>query len=284
MANAFYAGLLAKMMLPNYSSDTQEETYLAAMLYSIGETSFWSSGSQLAEQLIKHVDLPSNEFQKYCDKEIGVKFKDISIGLARTWHLSDLLIKSLDQPESRTIEMQIISLSNQLSAAISTPSNAKNELNKILENISKIMNIDIYILKERIEETRHLAIKLLSAYGAHSLKKHIKTLPQLPDFSENTKKFPAAEISQEKALFFTLKELTRLTKNSRNINDFLTVSLKQIAQIIHFDRCTFWVLSTDKNNLGSKVSFNGEGNADNFQYQISLNKEQNIAHYVSNSR
>jgi len=55
MANAFYAGLLAKMMVPDYSDDTQEEVYLAAMLYHIGETSFWSTGSELTEQLIKQV-------------------------------------------------------------------------------------------------------------------------------------------------------------------------------------------------------------------------------------
>lgn len=32
MANAFYAGLLAKMMVPKHSDDTQEEVYLAALL------------------------------------------------------------------------------------------------------------------------------------------------------------------------------------------------------------------------------------------------------------
>jgi len=33
MANSFYAGMLAKMMVPNYSEEVQEEVYLAAMLY-----------------------------------------------------------------------------------------------------------------------------------------------------------------------------------------------------------------------------------------------------------
>jgi HD-like signal output (HDOD) protein len=44
MANAFYAGMLARIMVPNYDKSTQEEVYLAAMLYHIGETSFWSIG------------------------------------------------------------------------------------------------------------------------------------------------------------------------------------------------------------------------------------------------
>jgi HD-like signal output (HDOD) protein len=32
MANSFFAAMLAKMMVPNYSDETQEEVYLAALL------------------------------------------------------------------------------------------------------------------------------------------------------------------------------------------------------------------------------------------------------------
>ncbi|NQY51086.1 MAG: HDOD domain-containing protein, partial [Colwellia sp.] len=48
MANSFYAGMLAKRMVPNYSEDVQEEVYLAAMLYRIGESAFWSAGGDVA--------------------------------------------------------------------------------------------------------------------------------------------------------------------------------------------------------------------------------------------
>ena len=54
MASSFYAGLLAKMMAPQYADDTQEELYLAAMLYRIGETAFWGSGGDSAKK-ISHV-------------------------------------------------------------------------------------------------------------------------------------------------------------------------------------------------------------------------------------
>lgn len=89
MANAFYAGLLAKMMVPDYGDDTKEEVYLAAMLYHIGETSFWSSSSEMAELLIKEAALPADEFQHYCSSMTGIQFKDLSIGLAKTWHLGE---------------------------------------------------------------------------------------------------------------------------------------------------------------------------------------------------
>jgi hypothetical protein len=43
--------MLTKMMVPNYSDETQEEVYLAALLYGIGETAFWSNGGEIADKL-----------------------------------------------------------------------------------------------------------------------------------------------------------------------------------------------------------------------------------------
>ena len=63
MASSFYAGQLAKMMTPDYSEDTREEVYLAAMLHRIGETAFWCLGSELDCPLEELAALPKNEFQ-----------------------------------------------------------------------------------------------------------------------------------------------------------------------------------------------------------------------------
>ncbi len=280
MANAFYAGLLAKMMVPDYGDDTQEEVYLAAMLYHIGETSFWSTGSDMAEQLIKEVDLPEKEFRQYCTSITGIQFKDLSIGLAKTWHLGELLIKSLDQPESRTIEMQTISLANQLSAAIATPPNKKSDFDRLLKNISQIMKVDVKHLKERIEETRRLAIELLGSYGASVLERHIKVLPKESDFTDQVKQSALSQITQEQALLSALKTLTKLTKSSQNINEFLTFTLQQAAIIIGFDRCSFWILSSNKSCVESRTSYDNRGQAETFRSSITVNESMNIVSHV----
>ena len=54
MAHSFYAGQLAKMMVPDYAEDTQEEVYLATMLRRIGETAFWCMGEECKEELYKN--------------------------------------------------------------------------------------------------------------------------------------------------------------------------------------------------------------------------------------
>jgi HD-like signal output (HDOD) protein len=280
MANAFYAGLLAKMMVPNHSDDTQEEVYLAAMLYHIGETSFWSTGNDISEQLIKKVQLPTMEFQQYCASETGVRFKDISIGLAKTWNLGDLLVKALDQPESRTLEMQTISLANQLSAAIYTPPKNKADFDNILISVGKIMNIDQRKLKERIEQTRELAIKLLASYGASILESHIKGLPKSADFVEQNTASELLSMSPEKALLTIVQDLTKLTPSGTNVNELLTLALKQMAQVFAFDSCSFWILSADKTNVESRSSYDNHGQAENRRRSFVLNEELNLMSLV----
>lgn len=279
MANAFYAGLLAKMMVPDYSDDTQEEVYLAAMLYHIGETSFWSTGSALTEDLIKQVNLPAAEFEQQCEAATGVRFRELSVGLAKTWNLGDLLIKSLDQPESRAVEMQSISLANRLSAAIYSPAGNKAELEKVLQDIAKIMNIDRRRLVEKIEQTRVLAIKLLASYGATVLEGHIKSLPKGADFQQHDIA-DQSRVSSEKALLLTLQELTRQTMAGTHINELLAVAVRQTASILGFSSCAFWILSSDKAQVESRLRYDNDGHIDSFRRSLSVSHSKNFVSLV----
>jgi HD-like signal output (HDOD) protein len=276
MANAFYAGLLAKMMVPDYQDDTQEEVYLAAMLYNIGETAFWSTGNELTEQLIRQASSqPAEQFSKYCAVELGVRFDELSAGLARTWNLGDLLIKSLDEPQSRTVEMQTISLANQLSAAIHSPPQNKADFNRIMTEICRVMKIEQRQLTERIGQTRQLAINLLGSYGAAMLQSHIRPLPTNADY--NALLNPVIEsVSPEKAVLQTLQQLNKLTQAGANINDLLAVVLLQSAQIFSFDRCAFWILTADKSRLESRSAFDSDGQSDTMRRVVALQGELNL--------
>ncbi|PKF63679.1 hypothetical protein CW745_02200 [Psychromonas sp. psych-6C06] len=280
MANAFYAGLLAKMMVPNHSEDTQEQVYLAAMMYNIGETSFWSTPNECANILIKEAGLPSEKFQQRCEQLLSFDFNALSIGLAKTWNLGELLIKSLDSPESRTVEMQTISLANQLSEAISQPPENKLIFDNILKRICVNMKIEVKFLKQRIEQTRELAIQLLSAYGASILEHHIKPLPVASDFINPVSSTFLLEISKERALLTTVKSLTQLCKQSHNINDYLTLTLQQSAITLGFDRCVFWMLSADRKKIEARSCYDKAGNLQTLHRCLHISNNVNLISHV----
>ena len=282
MASSFYAGLLAKMMVPDYNEDTQEEVYLAAMLYRIGETAFWSIGGDLSKQLIKDEYLSEKDFKDRCKELIGSQFSDISKGLAKTWNLGDLLEKSLDQPSSRTSEMQIISLADKLSSYIASPPDSIDDFNAVLNEICKIKKINLRQLKEQIKQTRVEAIDLLSSYGASVLKDAIKPMPTISDFDNNKTK-SQEDPSQAKAQLDALMQLSQLTKSSKDFNEFLQLALKSLAKSIGFDRSAFFMVTSDKKYVQSRFSFDKSAELEDFSCKLDIVSSENIMAYVIKS-
>lgn len=275
MANSFYAGMLAKMMVPSYSDEMQEEVYLAAMLYRIGETAFWSTGGGLARKLANNESRFSGDYQAYCQQEMGTSFTDLSKGLASTWNLSDLLIKALDQPTSRTDEVKIIYFSDKLSTIIGQPGDNEEAFNQLLDEISEIMQISVRQLKIRIEHTREQAMKLLSSYGADILTEHIKVLPTAGDFSQAMFVSSVKEVSKEKALLTTFMKLTKLMQSSKDLNEYLHLALTDMVNVFDFERCAFLMLVDEKSKVKSRLVFNDKAEQEPLKIYLNITESDN---------
>jgi len=284
MANSFFAGMLAKMMVPNYSDETQEEVYLAALLYGIGETAFWSSAGDFADQLVQAVDIESPGFKEYCEQEIGTTFNTLSMGLAKSWNLSDLLLKALDQPESRTNEIKTIFFADKLSASIAQPGESKEDFDNLLEDIAAIMKISVKQLKVRIEHTREQAAELLRVYGADVLVDLINELPIASDFGQNKRFASLNEITKEKSLLSAFMKLTNLMKSSRDLNEYLQSALIDSVNTFGFDRCSFLMMSDDKSQVKSRFVFNRQAEDDTTRIAFHIRQSDNAIGRVLDSK
>ena len=284
MANSFYAGMLAKMMVPNYSEETQEEVYLAALLYGIGETAFWSGGGEFADKLAQVVDIESPGFKTYCEQEIGTTFNALSRGLATTWNLSDLLIKALDEPENRTNEIKTIFFADKLSTSISQPGENEEDFNRLLEDIAEIMQISVKQLKVRIEHTREQATILLKSYGAEVLVDLIKELPISSAFGQNKRFAPINQITKEQALLSAFIKLTNLMKSSRDLNEYLQSALIDSVTAFEFDRCSFLMMSDDKSQVKSRFVFNRQAEDETTRIAFHIRQSDNAIGSVLDSK
>jgi HD-like signal output (HDOD) protein len=276
MANSFFSGMLAKMMVPNYSEETQEEVYLAALLYGIGETAFWSSAGEYGDKLAQVADIESPGFKAYCEQEIGTTFNALSQGLAKSWNLSDLLIKALDKPEARTDEIKIIFFADKLSAIIAQPGESKEEYDGLLDDIAKIMKISVKQLKVRIEHTRERAAQLLKAYGAEVLIDLINVLPVASAFGQNQHFAPIAQITKEKALLSAFMKLTNLMKSSHDLNEYLKMVLVDLVNTFDFERCSFLMISDDKSKVKSRFVFNSKAEDEPAKIAINIRQSDNV--------
>ena len=282
MANSFYAGLLARMMVPEYDENTQEEVYLAAMLYRIGETAFWSSGSDACNTLIKHVHLDEKEFKQKCENTIGTNFHKISIGLAKKWKLGELLEKSLDNPQVRTKEMQIISLADKLSDYIGSPPKSEYEFNHLLDDICKIKHTSVPKLKLHITKTREHALQLIRSYKSSALESAIKPLPTSDDFDQEDKKENVKIPSKSENQLSLLMELTHLAKSSSDINTLIHFVIDKLMPLYRLEYCSFFMLTSDKAAIQAR--YRHKENKFHHQLEfIPIKLTDNLFHYVIDS-
>ena len=284
MANSFYAGMLAKMMVPNYSEEMQEELYLAAMLYRIGETAFWSAGGDVAKKLANYEAKSTKDFNQYCKQEMGTSFNELSKGLAGNWGLSDLLIKALDQPTTRTNEVKIIYFADRLSSIISKPEGSELDYRRLLADIAKIMNITVRQLMVRIDYTREQADELLSSYSAEILTERINSLPTSKDFSaeieiEDT---PESE-SRDKSLLNSFMKLTKLMQHSKDFNEYFQLALEDIANIFTFERSSFLMLVDDRARVKSRFVVDKNARDDDTKINIDIKLVDNVIGRVLSS-
>ncbi|TPH18475.1 HDOD domain-containing protein [Litorilituus lipolyticus] len=285
MANSFYAGMLAKMMVPGYSDELQEEVYLAAMLYRIGETAFWSVGGSEASKLAAQENLPPKEFNLYCQNHLGTTFIELSKGLASTWNLSDILVKALDQPENRTDEIRIIYFADQLSSIIASPGGDEEAFNHLLQEIASIMDISVRQLKARIEHTREYACKLLSSYGADILSERIKDLPTGKEFASIQASLQqTTTVTKEKELLNAFMQLTQLIGVSKDFNEYLQLALVDISKAFIFERSSFLMLVDNKTAVKSRFVYDEQGNKDSFKVKMNLTLSDNVLAKVINEK
>ena len=283
MANSFHAGLLAKMMAPQYAEDTQEELYLAAMLYRIGETAFWGVGGDSAKSLATFVDTTPAIFQKKCHKELGGDFTQLSGELAKTWSLSDLLLKALDQPQSRTIEVQIIYFADKLSNCIANPTGSVEEFQQLLSDIAKITGLNIRQLTAKIEIIREQASKLLTSYGAKALIEHIKPLPKAKDFNDITHKVLKYNPNKESEVLTACMQMNKLLRTTTDFSTYIQATLQATAGIFAFEQCTFFMMVDDKSAMKARFSFDINSQPIEYNRKFNLIKSMNIFSHVMNT-
>jgi HD-like signal output (HDOD) protein len=282
---AFYAGILAKMMVPDYSDEVREEVYIAAMLHNIGEMAFWSTGHELTVQLIEKESLSKKEFEAFASALLGISFDQLSLGLSRQWNLGSLLDKSLSNLESQTVEIQVIGFANELSSFISAPPESPLEFNELLINIAGVMNISKCNLLKKIRATQKIAVNLLLSYGSNPLTGYIKALPEDAYFSENNNqladsKNEISDAERDKEILNTVQELMKLMHESKDLNKFVEVALAGISKATGFDRSSFWMLSKKRDVISTRFTFMKNAKAINFDYSVDLITQPNVMNYI----
>lgn len=272
MARSFHAAMLAKMMLSDYSQETQEEVYIATLLHKMGEIAFWSMGGEITAELDEQLSKANGHTEEVIQSLLGTNFHSMGSGLARTWNMGPMLIKSFSQPEQRSIELRCVKLAHQLSEALGEREFASQR--KIINDVSNLIKSSPKQLKQRVEQCSEQTEKLLSFYGAADLKPYLNSSCEAD--SEASEERAESELSRAQLQLDLLREMTQVAIEKPDINLLFHTLMEGVQRGIGLSRVVV-ILTSHSQEWGQARFVTSENiEADKRAFRIPLKGPQNV--------
>ncbi|MGE4260615.1 HDOD domain-containing protein [Shewanella sp.] len=273
MAHSFQSAMLTKMMLADYGEELQEEAFIASLLYHLGESAFWSVAGQPAEELdglLTNCDDNISRLQVSRDY-LGLSFNQLTQGLARSWGLGELLMKSLLNPDERTPEVRTIFLANKLSDVMSDSDASPEELQRRLRQCAELMALPITEFQQRLqlclEATRRLSID----YGAKVLLQHLPKRETLAQLAPSPQLVP--RVADVSILLEKLRQLTLLAQDKPDFNQVILTALQGLLDGLGLDRCAVLLLSPNRKRLQPRITLGDNAEQMKQSFVLELNED-----------
>ncbi|ACA85817.1 HDOD domain-containing protein [Shewanella woodyi] len=274
MARAFQAAMLAKMMLREHEEELQEEVFIASLLYHLGESAFWSTGSEEAIALDTSISqcCDAKEEKTVIRENLGTSFNMLSQGIARAWGLGEVLQKALSSPDARTPEIRSIFLANEICEILSQSTPSPSELQHRLQQTATMLDIEVDELKGRMIRCSKATKKLAEAYGAKVLLEYLPNPKLLTKDLEVEKDKPALRVPNMAEQLKKLRALTDCAVTKADFNQVITITLEGILLGVGVDRCGVLLLSPNRKQLQPRIVL-GDG-AEQMKNEFIISLEQ----------
>ncbi len=285
MARAFHAAVQARMFAEQRGDDNPEIVFIAALLYHLGEIAFYCVSDNVGEQIFRLIE-ESGLKEDMAQKEVlGFTFDQLTVGLTRGWHLSDLLHSAINQPSLENPRIRDIVLSQKLAQGTAKSWHSE-ETKKIIQDISRHMHQSLDVTRHALQDTANHAVEMARLFGASAIIRYLPVSPQAQqaDTEEETTEeeiFPRADHLLQLNI---LRDLAGMLEGKPNLNLVLETILEGIYRGTGMDRTLFAILSPDKSRLLGKYALGQDNRQFVTSFQLSLSKNPLFQSLFANRR
>lgn len=253
MSQSFHAAMLAKMMVAKYDDDTQEEIFIATLLTHLGESAFWSMGGEITHELefnLRQVSDPKKR-KLIISEQLGTSFEELNHGLAKAWNLSEVLIKSMDNPTTRTQELQVIELADEASKLFAQRDALPSKKNKLIERIAIQLGVTNQQAVKQINACKHETLDMLESFGIKILKQFVAQqdviyIPMELEQQEATAQRQECTKLDPNMQLKWLRQLTMLCANRVGFNQVIELSIEAITEGLAMDKVIMLMFDSEQ--------------------------------------
>ncbi|MCG9697223.1 HDOD domain-containing protein [Shewanella sp. Isolate11] len=276
MGRAFQAAMLAKMMLKDHDEELQEEVFIAALLYHLGESAFWSMGGEVTEQLDARLSATSAaESNSVVREQLGTSFKQLSLGIAKTWGLGEVLVKSLINPDERTPEIRAIFLANKISELMQQQPLDLPTLNQRIKQAATMLGVEGDEFKGQMIRCSHATRKLADSYGAKVLIDYLPSTEALLLSDDTEQERPVRQPDIDLQLK-KLRELTDCAISRANFNEVIGITLDGILDGLGMERCAVLLLSPNRKRLQPRLVVGDDAELMKNRFVVELDSNKSV--------
>jgi HD-like signal output (HDOD) protein len=278
MAQSFQAAMLARMMMNDRGDALREEVFIASLLYRIGESAFWSMGGEFTDSLDRKLTTATDKTEQHfiIRAELGTSFLQLTQGIARSWGLGEVLLKSLSQPDERMPEIRCIFIADKLSEALTLSEVNPKELQKYLTQAADLLDVSVEEMTNRVIHCSENTHKLAIAYGAKAI---VAYLPDPARIIQSDEELEDSVLVRQADLSYQLGKLRQLTQYAvvkTEFNQIMQTALEGILTGVGVDRCGVLLLSPSRKLLQPRVMMGEDSQALKQAFVIELNDPQSV--------
>jgi len=243
IVHAINAAVQSRNLMQKVSGKVNEEVFIAALLYRLGELAFWCFGGEQAVQLslaLEDKDSPD----KLIERELGTNFHALSSGLAERWELGSVLKEALNKPNTSDPAVKCVQFADRL-CELQRQAPDSQALDKLIEDIADFCKADTKEIKDLIEQGSAEANSELKALGVDQLHERAKQAQLKKENSSALKPNPQFQLNM-------LRDLDVLVKDKCDINTLFHTVAEGIHLGVGLERVAILLCDANRSKVQAK--------------------------------
>lgn len=168
LAQSFHAAVQARNIAGYMLSRHQEEVFVAALLYHLGELAFWGCGGNQADAFAEALLAPGADPEQVARQQLGLTFRQLSVHLARSWGLGDAASPALSSSGQAETANRAMLLGVKISEA--APEGWDSEImQKLVKDVAQLTGITTEDAFQQVLSSADEAVDVARTYGASKL-------------------------------------------------------------------------------------------------------------------
>lgn len=281
LARSFHSAVQARNLAGYVLSRHEEEVFIAALLYHMGELAFWGCGGEQTDELASALAQPGVNADEAVRAVLGTSFRQLTQGLVKDWNLGAIVSLAHNAANHNDPAVRAVSLGMQIGEAALQGWDSP-VMERLVEQVADFIGVSAEEAMQQVLASADEAVKVAATFGASKLCRLIpNTDPEQIRVQQEQRK---AKLLEPNLLILqqALQELGLMASQRADVGLILDTLLNGLHQGAGLERVMLVVLADGQSCFRAKRVV-GEGTEDwlnDFVLPVQQSEQPHIFSYV----